>query len=224
MSTNFELNAVTRADLGKGASRRLRRLEGLIPGIIYGAEKKPVSITLKGNEIAKATLSESFYSSIISVKIDGKSQKAVVKDMQRHPAKDFVMHIDFLRINEKKEIQMNVPLHFINEEDCVGVKMGGGKISHTMAEVEISCLPSHLPEYIEVDMIAIEVDQTLHLSDIKLPEGVTMVALSYGEDHDQPIAAIHMPKGETEEDLEEAEAAEEESVADAEEKKEENND
>jgi len=194
MSTNFELNVVTRADLGKGASRRLRRLEGLVPGIIYGAGQEPVSITLKGNEIAKSILSESFYSSIIDINLDGKAEKAVVKDMQRHPAKDFVMHIDLLRIDMKKELQINIPLHFINEEKCVGVKIGGGKINHLMAEVEISCLPSNLPEYIEVDMLEVELETTLHLSDIALPEGVTIVALTHGDDHDLPIAAVHAAK------------------------------
>jgi large subunit ribosomal protein L25 len=222
MSQNFELNATLRADMGKGASRRLRRLEGNVPGIIYGTGKDPVSLTFKGNEIAKAILSEAFYSSIITVNVDGKAEKAVVKDMQRHPAKDFVMHLDMLRIDENKEIQINIPLHFINEEKCVGVKIGGGKISHTMAEVEISCLPKHLPEYIEVDMLEVELEQTLHLSDIICPEGVTIVALTHGEDHDHPIAAVHTPKGGTEEEEEEsAEAAEGEETAEGEEAKEE---
>src|SRR5690606_8025377 len=117
----FELNATVRADQGKGASRRLRRLEGKVPGIIYGGGKDPQPLTFKGNEIAKCIQSEAFYSSIISVNIDGKTQKAVVKDMQRHPAKDFVMHIDMQRINEDTAIHINVPLHFINEEKCVGV-------------------------------------------------------------------------------------------------------
>lgn len=195
MSQNFELNATVRADVGKGASRRLRRLEGKVPGIIYGAGKEPVSIILKKNEIDKAIMSEAFYSSIITVNLDGKSEKTVIKDMQRHPAKDFVMHIDFLRVDEKKEIHINVPIHYINEDKCVGVKIGGGKINHTMAEVEVSCLPKDLPEYIEVDMTDVEVDQTLHLSDIKCPPGVTIVALTHGADHDHPIAAVHKPKG-----------------------------
>ena len=193
-ATQFELNAEVRTDLGKGASRRLRQRAGQVPGIIYGAGKDPVSITLKGNEIAKAILSEAFYSSVITVHLGGKSEQAVVKDMQRHPAKDSVMHVDLLRVDDKKELHINVPLHFVNEETCVGVKMGGGKISHTMSEVEIACLPSNLPEYIEVDMLEVEVDQILHLSDIKLPKGVTLVALTHGEDHDHPIAAVHLPK------------------------------
>ncbi len=213
MSTNFELNAESRNDLGKGASRRLRRLEGKVPGIMYGAGQDPVSVTLKGNEVAKAILSEAFYSSIVDINLDGKVVKAVVKDMQRHPAKDHVMHIDLLRIDDKKEITINVPLHFINEEKCVGVKIGGGKITHAMAEVEISCLPANLPEYIEVDMIDAELEQTLHLSDIVLPEGVSIVALSHGADHDHPIAAVHKPKGGSDEEEDEAAESEDGEAA-----------
>lgn len=190
----FELNAEVRTDLGKGASRRLRQRTGHVPGIIYGSGKPPVSITLKSNEIAKSILSEAFYSSIITVNLSGKSEKAVVKDMQRHPAKEYVMHVDLLRVDDKKELHIYVPLHFINEDTCVAVKMGGGKITHNMSEVEIACLPSDLPEYIEVDMLEVQVDQIVHLSDIKLPKGVSIVALAHGEDHDHPIAAIHLPK------------------------------
>jgi len=196
-ANQFELNAELRTDLGKGASRRLRQRTGQVPGIIYGAGKNPVSITLKSNEISKATLSEAFYSSIIAVNLAGKVEKAIVKAMQRHPAKDHVMHMDFLRIDDKKELHINVPLHFINEDTCIGVKIGGGKISHTMSEVEVACLPDDLPEYIEVDMLEVQVDQVLHLSDIKLPKGVRIIALSHGADHDHPIAAIHVPKAAT---------------------------
>lgn len=195
MSTsNFELNATNRADVGKGASRRLRRLENLVPGIIYGGGKDPVNLTFKTNEIAKATMNEAFYASIVNVKVNGKAEKAVVKSMQRHPAKDFVMHIDFLRISDSVALHMNVPLHFINEDKCVAVKLGGGKINHLMSEVEISCLPKDLPEYIEVDMAEVLLDQTLHLSDIKLPKGVSIVALSHGQSHDNPVASVHKPK------------------------------
>lgn len=211
----FELNAEVRSDLGKGASRRLRHRAGQVPGIIYGAGKDPVSITLKTNEIAKSILSEAFYSSIITVHLGGKSEKAVVKDMQRHPAKEFVMHVDLLRIDEKKELHMHVPLHFINEDKCAGVKTGGGKITHLMSDVEVSCLPGNLPEYIEVDMSDLQVDQTLHLSDIKLPEGLRIVALIHGEDHDQPIAALHVPKGVSKDDDADAAAAASASAASA---------
>jgi large subunit ribosomal protein L25 len=201
MSTsNFELNATIRNDIGKGASRRLRRLEGLVPGIIYGGGKNPVNLTFKTNEVSKATASEAFYASIINVKIDGKGEKAVVKAMQRHPAKDFVMHIDFLRVSEKTALQISVPLHFINEDICVAVKTGGGKVNHLMAEVEISCLPKDLPEYLEVDMAEVQLDQTVHLSDIKLPKGVTIVALTHGQSHDHPVASVHKPKAASEED------------------------
>ncbi len=217
MSQKFELNATVRADVGKGASRRLRRIEGNVPGIIYGAGKDPVSIILKKNEIAKGILSEAFYSSILTINLDGTAEKAVLKDMQRHPAKDFVMHVDLLRVDQNKEIHISVPIHYINEEKCVGVKIGGGKINHTMSEVEIACLPKDLPEYIEVDMTAVEIEQILHLSDIKCPAGVTIVALSHGADHDHPIASVHKPKGGVEEDEAAAtEAGEDESEEGAE--------
>ncbi len=202
MSEEFTLNVTVRNDLGKGASRRLRRIEGLVPGIIYGAGKAPLAITLKGNEIARAILHESFYSSILTLNIDGATEKAVVKDMQRHPAKDSVMHMDFLRVNQNKPIHMNVPIHFINEDKCVGVKLGGGKINHLMSEVEISCLPKDLPEYIEVDMTSVEVETTLHLSDIVPPAGVTILALTHGEAHNHPIIAVHKPKGSVDDEAE----------------------
>ncbi len=203
MSNEFVVNAELREDQGKGASRRLRRLENKIPAILYGGKsKKPVSLSLKDNEIKKSLENEAFYSHILTIKFDGKEESAILKDLQRHPSRGDVMHADFLRVSKNQPIHVHVPLHFTNEEACVGVKMGGGKISHQMVEVEVICLPGDLPEYIEVDMTDVEVETILHLSDIKLPKGVTIAALQHGEDHDLPVASVHKPKGGAAEDEE----------------------
>ena len=194
MSTDFTLHAKGREDTGKGASRRLRRLAGEIPAIVYGGKKKPAQITLVHKDVMKALENEAFYSHIVELDIDGKSEDVIVKDVQRHPAKAIVLHMDFLRVSKNIKLQTKVPLHFINEETCVGVKLGGGIIARSMTELEISCLPKDLPEYLEVDMEEVELGQTLHISDIKLPKGVESVALSHGEDHDLPIAAVNKPK------------------------------
>lgn len=205
MSSDFTLVAEARNDTGKGASRRLRRLANLVPAIIYGADQDPKSVSLKANEVAKAVQSESFFTSLVNLEVDGKGEQVVVKDMQRHPAKDHVMHIDFLRIDKKTKIVMHVPLHFINEDTCPGVKLEGGSISHAIQDIEISCLPSDLPEYIEVDLGSLNVGENIHLSDLTLPKGAESVALSHGEDHDLLVAAVNAPRGGSDEE----EAAEE---------------
>jgi len=196
MSDAFVVNAELREDQGKGASRRLRRLEGKVPAILYGGakNKKPVSLSLKSNEIKKSLENEAFYSHILTVKFDGKEESAILKDLQRHPSRGDVMHADFLRVSKNQAIHVHVPLHFVNEDACVGVKMGGGAISHQMVEVEIICLPGDLPEYIEVDMTDVEVETIIHLSDLTLPKGVTIAALQQGDDHDLPVCAVHKPK------------------------------
>jgi large subunit ribosomal protein L25 len=194
MSTDFTLNANGREDTGKGASRRLRRLAGEIPAIVYGGKKDPAQISLAHKDVAKALENEAFFSHIIGLVIDGKSEDVIIKDIQRHPAKTLIMHMDFFRVSKTTKLQTRAPLHFINEEACVGVKMGGGLIARSMTDIEISCLPKDLPEYIEVDMAEIDLGQTVHLSDIKLPKGVESVALSYGDDHDLPVAAVNKPK------------------------------
>ena len=177
MSGEFALNAETRNDLGKGASRRLRRLENKVLGIVYGGgKKKPTPITVAMNEIVKLAESEAFFTSLVDLSIDGKAEQVVVKDMQRHPAKDTIMHVDFLRVSAKTKITMQVPLHFINEDSCFGVKMEGGVIAHALNDIEITCLPKDLPEYIEVDMAELKVGENLHISDLTLPKGVESVA------------------------------------------------
>ena len=148
----------------------------------------------------KALENEAFYSHIIALDIDGKPEDVIVKDVQRHPAKAIVLHMDFLRVSKNTKLQTRVPLHFINEDICVGVKLGGGLIAHSMTELEIMCLPADLPEYLEVDMADVDLGQTLHISDIKLPKGVESVALSHGGDHDLPIAAVNKSKAKDEDE------------------------
>lgn len=195
MSNEFSLAVETRNDLGKGASRRLRRLENKVPGIIYGAGKEPQSISFLAKEINKAVENEAFYSHILTLTVDGKDEQVVLKDLQRHPAKNNVTHADFMRVDNTHKIQMVVPLHFINEDKCSGVKNEGGVIAHQVSEVLVSCLAQNLPEYIEVDMADAVVGTTLHLSDLKIPQGVELVELSHGEDHDLPIVSVNTPKG-----------------------------
>jgi large subunit ribosomal protein L25 len=193
MSNQFELAAETRKDQGKAASRRLRRLAEKVPGIMYGANKTPTMISVGLKELNKALESEAFYSHILTIVLDGKAEKAVLRDMQRHPVKNIPTHIDLQRIDENAKLTMRVPLHFINEEACVGVKEQGGEIHHDLAEVEVSCLPKHLPEFITVDMAAVTIGHAVHLSDLKLPEGVSLVQLSLH--HDLPVANVHAVKG-----------------------------
>jgi large subunit ribosomal protein L25 len=195
MSGELSLNAETRTDLGKGASRRLRRLENKVLAIVYGGEKDPSPITLAMNEMVKKTANEAFFTSLIELSIDGKKEQVVVKDMQRHPAKETIMHVDFMRVSAKTKIVMHVPFHFTNEDTCQGVKIEGGNISHALNDIEISCLPKDLPEYIEVDMADLKTGENIHLSDLKLPKGVESVALIHGEDHDLLVSAVNAPRG-----------------------------
>ncbi len=206
MSAQLALNAETRNDQGKGASRRLRRLEGKVPAIVYGYNQEPTAISVLHKEIYKLQENEAFFSSIITLKVDGTDQPAIIKDMQRHPAKDAIMHADFQRIDPNKNIVVHVPLHFLNEAQCPGVKVEGGAISHYVTDIEVSCLPANLPEYIEVDMLDVHLHQMLHLSDIKLPEGVESVALSHGAHLDLPVAQVSAARSEEEEEA--AEGAE----------------
>jgi large subunit ribosomal protein L25 len=191
---NIELNAELRTDLGKGASRRLRHAEKM-PAILYGADKDPVSLSLEQKDVRAFQDVEAFYTSIINLKIDGKGEKVVVRDVQHHPFKVDMMHIDFQRVDDKHALHMHVPLHFIGEEKSPGVKQGGGIVSHTVIEVEVECLPKDIPEFIEVDMSAMNVGDILHLSDLKLPAGVELRELKQGEDHDAAVCSIHAPKG-----------------------------
>ncbi len=199
MKNRFEFVATVRNDMGKGASRRLRK-QGLIPAIVYGAGKAAETVNLDHNKIINASANESFYASILTLKIGkDREQEVILKDLQRHPYKPIIMHMDLQRVQADVELKVHVPIHFLNEEKAVGVK-NGGLLSHLINDVEITCLPRHLPQYIELDVLNLAIDQTLHLSDLKLPQGVTLVAL-HGEDaNDLPVVSIHMPKAVTEEE------------------------
>jgi len=166
MSESFVIEAEVRVDEGKGASRRLRRLEGKVPGIIYGGKEAASSISLIRKDLEKMLEIETFYASVLSINVGGKEESAILKDLQRHPAKGFPMHVDFMRVEANKALKVNVPLHFINEDKCTGVKLGGGMIQHQATDIEIQCLPKDIPEYIEVDMLEVEVGQIVHLSDL----------------------------------------------------------
>ena len=191
MSVDFILNAELRKDEGKGASRRLRRA-GKVPAVIYGANKDAVSISLDHNDLVKHLEHEAFYSHLLTVKLEGKEEQAILKDLQRHPAKPLIMHMDLQRVSADHKIRMHVPLHFLGEDLAPGVKVGGGLVAHSLTEVEISCLPKDLPEYLEVDLSQMELNQALHLSDIKLPAGVEIAELAHG--HDLPVVTIHLPR------------------------------
>ena len=208
MSEDFDLIAEIREDQGKGASRRLRR-EGKVPAIIYGAGRPPRQLAFDHNRVIQQLEHESFYSSILNIKVGEKSQAAIVKDIQRHPSKLQVMHMDFQRIVADEKIRMNVPIHYINADVAVGVKIGGGSVSQLVNDVEVSCLPKDLPEYFEVDIADLELNQMLHLSDIKLPDGVEIPELAQGPEHDQAIVSIQIIKAAPEPLEEELEAAEE---------------
>lgn len=192
MTDLFELHAEKRTDIGKGASRRLRRLNDKVPAILYGGEKEALAITIEHRQILKALENEAFYSHILSIKVDGKVEKAVLKDIQRHSYKPKVLHMDFQRVSAKTKLHMHVPLHFLNAEIAPGVKLGGGIVNAVLTDVEVVCLPSDLPEYLEVDLANLELNQVLHLSDIKLPKGVELVALSQG--HDLSVVNLQLPR------------------------------
>lgn len=200
MSDQFELIAEVRTDLGKGASRRLRRFDGRVPAIIYGGDKAPQSLSLISKDLEKSLENEAFYSHVLVVKVGDVKEKAILKDMQRHPSKNRVTHVDFLRVDDNVAIKVNVPIHFLNEDTCFGVKTEGGMIQHQETDIEVQCLPGDIPAFIEVDMLEVKTGEIIHLSDVTLPKGVTSVALALGEDHDLAIASVSAPKG-VEEDL-----------------------
>jgi large subunit ribosomal protein L25 len=193
MSIDYSLDAEPRSDLGKGASRRLRRT-GRVPAILYGAGVDPQNISLDHNKIRQELENEAFYSHILTVNLEGKKQKVILRDLQRHPAKPVILHVDFLRVSDDQEINMHVPLHFIGEDVCHGVKMEGGQISHQITEVEVTCLPKNIPEFIEVDLTELHIGDSIHLTEMKLPEGIILTALTHGEGHDQQVVNVHAAK------------------------------
>ena len=210
MSEEFNLIAEMRDDQGKGASRRLRR-QGKVPAIIYGAGREPRSLMFDHNKVLQQLEDPSFYSSILNIKVGDKSRAAIVKDIQRHPAKRRILHIDLQRIVEDEKIKMQIPIHYLGEEEAVGVKLGGGTVSKLMTELEITCLPKDLPEFLEVDISELELDQMLNISDIKLPEGTEITELLI--EQNPAIVSIQEIKEIIEEDIE-GEDTEGESEAD----------
>ncbi|MCK7598348.1 50S ribosomal protein L25/general stress protein Ctc [Microbulbifer sp. CAU 1566] len=207
--SEFKLNASVRSDEGKGASRRLRRLEAKVPAIIYGGEVEPQSISLLQKDMFKALENEAVYSSVLTLSVDGKEETVILRDLQRHPAKAILLHADFQRVSADTKVHVKVPLHFLNEETCKGVK-AGGIVSHTLNELDITAPASKLPEFIEVDLADLEMDGTVHISDIKLPAGVESVDLAHGEDHDLVVASVHKPRGAVEAEAAEGEESGEE--------------
>jgi len=204
MTDLLTLEAEVRTDLGKGASRRLRHANK-VPAILYGEGQEPVSLTLEHKNVFRAQQEEAFYSQVLTLNIAGKPVECLIKDMQRHPFKQVVMHLDFLRIDAKHAVHANAPIHFINED--IAAKTGAN-ISHHINEIAIHCLPKDLPEFIEVDLANLELGQTLHLSDVILPKGVASDELAKGEEHDLAVVTANAPKGQASEEAEEPAAAE----------------
>ena len=192
--SDFDLTAESRTDKGKGASRRLRRESEMVPSILYGAGKEPVAISIAHKDLFKACENEAFFSHILDINLEGETQKAILKDLQRHPSKSLILHADFMRVEMDQVITVEVPLRFVNEDSCVGVKQGGGNISRNMASLEVSCLPGDLPEYIEVDIESVGVGESIHMSELVLPDTLTVPALQQGSDYDQVVVSVNAPK------------------------------
>jgi large subunit ribosomal protein L25 len=192
MKTSFELVAEFRETQGKGASRRLRH-DGKVPAILYGGHLEARALTLSHQKLALMLDNERFYSTILSLKVGDQTQAAILKDVQRHPFKNAILHIDFQRVEENEKIRISIPLHFKGEAVSPGVKSQGGIVSHMRTEVEVSCLPKDLPEFIEVDLSGLSLNESIHLSQLKVPEGVQLVDLAK---EDSAVVAIHSPRAE----------------------------
>ncbi len=188
MAGSFVFEAESRVNTGRGDARRLRQ-SGKVPAILYGGGSAPECLALNHNQVLKSLENEAVYSHILTIKMDGKEERAILKDLQRHPSKPAVIHIDFQRVSAADKIRVHVPLHFINQETSVGAKKGG-VITHNMVDVEVVCLPDRLPEYLEVDLAQVDVGESVHLSELKIPEGVEIVALLQGPEHDLPVTVI----------------------------------
>lgn len=191
----FEVEANVRHDMGKGASRRLRR-EEKVPGVVYGGGKEAVSLTLEHKNVAKSLENEAFYSHILTLKTGSGSERVILKDVQRHPYKARIMHVDFQRVRADVKLHMHIPLHFTGGDQAPGVKDAGGVVSHIMSDVEVTCLPDDLPEYLELDLSQMQLNDILHLADLKLPKGVELVALLH--DDNKPVVSVHIPRVEEE--------------------------
>jgi len=211
MADKFNLIAELREDVGKGASRRLRH-QGKVPAIIYGAGRPARKLAFEQDKVLQQLESESFYSSILNIKVGDRSQAAIVKDIQRHPAKNQILHLDLQRIVADEKIRMNVPIHFVGEDIAIGVKEGGGKVSRLRTDVEVVCLPKDLPEFLELDISGLELDGLMYMEDIELPAGVEIPELAQETEQVQPIVSIHIIKEVVIEDEIEEEAEEVEGI------------
>ena len=206
MATEHKISATGRNDEGKGASRRLRR-SALIPAIVYGGDAAPRSVQLEHEKTWLASQNEWFYSSILDLDLDGKVEKVLLRDLQRHPYKQQIMHIDFQRVSENQAIRVSVPLHFLNTEKSPAGKAADVVVTHELNEVDISCLPKDLPEFIEVDLGELTVGTIVHLSELKLPAGVEIPSLKLGKEHDVAVVVARHGRQEAEESTDAPEAA-----------------
>ena len=193
MEQQFDLIAQTRAERGSAAARRLRRA-GRVPAVVYGAGGDALSVTLDHARTVLQLRNEAFHSHVLKLHVDGQAHDVVLREVHYHPVRPQVLHMDLLRVSATHALRLEVPLHFTGEDQAPGVKLGGGVISHLLTTVEVECLPKDLPEYIEVDVSALELDQTVHLSDLKLPAGATLPALTLGADHDLPVVSVHLAR------------------------------
>ncbi|MCY4655827.1 MAG: 50S ribosomal protein L25/general stress protein Ctc [Gammaproteobacteria bacterium] len=196
MAQELVLEVESRERSSKNAVRRLRR-SGRIPGIVYGADRAPTPISIANNDVVRVMQNSGFFSQIIDLKLQDLSQQVLVRDMQRHPSSDRVLHIDFLRIREDQVVQISIPIRLENESRCVGVRLSGGLLARNLVEVEVSCLPRNLPEFLSVDVVNLDVNESVHLSDIELPEGVSIVNLMYGDDdsdRDIQVVSVQPPR------------------------------
>ena len=194
----IEINAKERKSKGTGASRRLRHI-GTTPGILYGGEKDSISLEIDSKELYMQFRHEAFHASILSLNLEGKKESVILRDFQMHPVRNNIQHIDFQRINENEKISVKVPFHFVNEDTAPGVKIEGGLVSHIMTEIDISCLPKDLPQYIEVDLGELAMGESIHLSEVTVPEGVELTSLT--EENDPAITSISKPKVVVEEEV-----------------------
>jgi large subunit ribosomal protein L25 len=194
MSVDYVLQAEPRDVSGKGASRRLRRA-GKVPAILYGGVQAPEMLSLSHNELLKDLENEAFYSHILNVTVGSRTQRAILKDLQRHPFKPGILHVDLQRVSADEKIRVHVPLHFINQETAQGVKQQGGTISHHLIDVEVVCLPKDLPEFIDVDLVGLGLGESIHLSELKLPAGVEIPQIAHGSEYDVTVVSIHGRKG-----------------------------
>ncbi|MEX0958047.1 MAG: 50S ribosomal protein L25/general stress protein Ctc [Burkholderiales bacterium] len=207
----MEVTAVPRSEQGTGASRRLRRT-GKVPGVLYGGDQSALPIELEHKSLLRHLKLESFHASILSMSLEGKKERVLLRDVQMHPWKPQVLHVDFQRVAANQKIHMNVPLHFVNAEVAPGVKLGGGTVSHVLNEIDVSCLPDDLPEYIEVDLSALELGDSVHLEDLKMPKGVESIQLTRGDN--LVVASVQVPRVvEVEEPVAEVAATEEGAAA-----------